>query len=103
MSGIQITYKDSDTSASSALAKSMRDTGGSTIYVPGFGNAAVENVKELTVPADPKLSRCGHELLLDRPDDLQIVRYYFCSPACFVHFCSSAKSHFRKQSSCTIA
>ncbi|KAK9839259.1 hypothetical protein WJX81_004536 [Elliptochloris bilobata] len=56
----QITYENSDTSASSALATSMRDTGGSTIYVPGFGNAAVTNVKELTVPAaDPKLSLPG--------------------------------------------
>ena len=42
----------------------MRDTGGSTIYVPGFGNAAVENVKELTVPADPKLSRCARSCCL---------------------------------------
>lgn len=54
--GAQVTYEDSDTTASSALAKQLRDTGGSTIYVPGFGNAAVDNIKEITVPASPKIS-----------------------------------------------
>lgn len=58
--GWQITFENSDTSASSSLATSLRNTGGSTIYVPGFGNAAVTTVKEFTVPAaDPKLSLCA--------------------------------------------
>ena len=55
----QVTFENSDSSAASALATSMRNTGGSTIYVPGFGNAAVDNVKEFTVPADAKLSLCA--------------------------------------------
>ncbi len=55
----QVTFENSDATAAAALAKSMRDTGGANIFVPGFGNAAIGSVKEFTVPVDAKLARCG--------------------------------------------